>query len=111
MKRREFIQAAISSTALGGCSLGRYNHSNNISPKVFFDREVPGDRGIQKALSLRESNNVQVDIFNWDHMVGHSHASPVKLPEPMKDAGERSNKRLQWLRKKLKKGIIHDNTD
>ncbi|MFC1551824.1 tRNA-dihydrouridine synthase [Candidatus Latescibacterota bacterium] len=35
MKRREFIHTAISSTALSGCSLGRYNHSNDISPKVF----------------------------------------------------------------------------
>jgi len=35
MKRREFIQAAISSTALTGCSFGRYNHRDDAPKEVF----------------------------------------------------------------------------
>ena len=35
MRRREFIQAVISSTALTGCSFGRYNPRDNTHKKVF----------------------------------------------------------------------------
>jgi DNA primase len=66
--------------------------------KVFFDRNVPGGGGVQKALSLPENNGFQVDIFIWHQIVCHSHASPVKLPEQMKDTGDMSAKQLQWLR-------------
>jgi len=35
MRRREFIQAGISLTALTGCSSGRYNHLNSAPKEVF----------------------------------------------------------------------------
>ncbi|MFC1539717.1 tRNA-dihydrouridine synthase [Candidatus Latescibacterota bacterium] len=35
MKRREFIQAAISSTALAGCSSARFNHRDSEPKKVY----------------------------------------------------------------------------
>lgn len=69
-------------------------HGTIVKIKVFFVREVPGDGGIPKALPLKESDNVQIDIFNWDQTVGLIHPWPVKLPAQVKDAGASSDKQL-----------------
>jgi len=68
--------------------------------RLVFDRDPAGQEGAAKAKALLNQLDLDVDIFNWDRIMGRIDGKPARIPENIRDLADFSPEQLTWLRGK-----------
>ena len=68
--------------------------------RLTFDRDKAGQKGAAKAKTLLNQFDLDVDIFNWDRIVGRVDGQPSGIPDHIQDLADFTSEQLTWLRHK-----------